>query len=64
MHSVFVPRAQVDKFSLAPVAKKLEEILGTTVTFVADCVGPEAEAAPALHHPLSILTPVQEGECV
>jgi phosphoglycerate kinase len=36
---------KVDKFSLAPVAKKLEEILGTTVTFVADCVGPEAEAA-------------------
>jgi len=36
---------KVDKFSLAPVAKKLEEILGQPVTFVADCVGPEAEAA-------------------
>jgi phosphoglycerate kinase len=36
---------KVDKFSLSPVAKKLEEILGQPVTFVADCVGPEAEAA-------------------
>jgi len=32
------------KFSLKPAAKKLEELLGKPVAFVADCVGPDAEA--------------------
>jgi len=32
------------KYSLKPVAKKLEELLGKPVAFAADCVGPEAEA--------------------
>jgi phosphoglycerate kinase len=32
------------KYSLRPAAKKLEELLGKTVAFAADCVGPEAEA--------------------
>merc|ERR1719199_2021312 len=34
----------VEKFSLAPVAKILEEKLGKSVTFCKDCVGPEVEA--------------------
>jgi phosphoglycerate kinase len=32
------------KYSLKPVAKKLEELLGKPVAFASDCVGPEAEA--------------------
>jgi phosphoglycerate kinase len=32
------------KYSLKPVAKKLEELLGKPVAFAADCVGPDAEA--------------------
>jgi len=31
------------KYSLKPVAKKLEELLGKRVAFASDCVGPEAE---------------------
>jgi len=38
---------KVEKFSLAPVAKILEEKLGKKVTFCADCVGSEVEAACA-----------------
>jgi len=37
----------VSKYSLAPVAKILEEKLGKPVTFCTDCVGPEVEAACA-----------------
>ena len=33
------------KYSLAPVAKKLEELLGAPVAFAADCVGEAAETA-------------------
>merc|ERR550514_1415117 len=33
------------KFSLAPVAKVVEEKLGKPVTFLSDCVGAEAESA-------------------
>ncbi len=33
------------KYSLAPVAKKLEELLGAPVSFAADCVGEVAESA-------------------
>jgi phosphoglycerate kinase len=32
------------KYSLKPAAKKLEELLGKSVAFASDCVGPEAEA--------------------
>jgi phosphoglycerate kinase len=32
------------KYSLKPVAKTLEELLGKPVAFAADCVGPDAEA--------------------
>lgn len=35
------------KYTLAPVAKRLEELLGRPVTFLNDCVGAEVEAACA-----------------
>jgi phosphoglycerate kinase len=34
----------ISKFSLKPVAEKLQELLGREVTFLSDCVGPEVEA--------------------
>jgi phosphoglycerate kinase len=45
------PKGQKDpKFTLAPVAKRLAELLGQPVVFVTDCVGPEAEkVVNALH---------------
>jgi phosphoglycerate kinase len=33
------------KFSLAPVAKRLAELIGKPVAFTSDCIGPEAENA-------------------
>jgi phosphoglycerate kinase len=39
--------ARVAKFSLKPVADELAKLLGKPVTFLADCVGPEVEAACA-----------------
>ena len=42
---------RVEKFSLKPVAKKLEELLGKPVKFLNDCVGPEVEAACAALKP-------------
>jgi phosphoglycerate kinase len=36
---------KVQKFSLKPVAEKLQELLGRPVKFLPDCVGPEVEAA-------------------
>jgi phosphoglycerate kinase len=46
------PKGKVDpKYSLAPVAAKLSEMLGKTVAFAADCVGADAEAkSKALHN--------------
>src|SRR5277367_6083241 len=39
------PKGKVDlKYSLAPVAKALQELLGKPVKFAADCVGLEAES--------------------
>jgi phosphoglycerate kinase len=38
---------KVEKYSLAPVAARLTELLGSPVTFLADCVGAEVEAACA-----------------
>ena len=35
------------KYTLAPVAKKLEELITKPVKFLSDCVGPEVEAACA-----------------
>ena len=42
---------RVEKFSLKPVAKKLEELLGKPVKFLSDCVGPEVEAECAALKP-------------
>jgi len=40
------PKGKPDPtMSLAPAAKRLEELLGKKVAFVPDCVGPEVEAA-------------------
>ncbi len=39
------PKGKVNpKYSLAPVAARLKELLGRPVEFAADCVGPDAEA--------------------
>lgn len=43
------------KYSLQPVAKRLERLLGQTVHFVHDCVGPEAEKAAVKLKPKQIL---------
>ena len=37
----------VERLRLRPVAERLSELLGTSVTTTADCVGPEVEAAVA-----------------
>lgn len=42
---------RVEKFSLKPVAKKLEELLGKPIKFLSDCVGPEVEAECAALKP-------------
>ena len=40
------PKGQVNpKYSLAPVAKHLSQLLGKKIYFAPDCVGPEAKAA-------------------
>jgi len=44
----------VEKFSLKPVAKIVEEKLGKPVTFLTDCCGPEVEAACADPAPGSV----------
>src|SRR5512144_3314361 len=43
------------KYSLAPVAKTLERLLGTTVAFAPDCVGEPAEKAAAALAPGGVL---------
>ena len=43
------------KFSLKPVAEKLQEIMGRPVTFLSDCVGPEVEAACAQLKPGAVV---------
>jgi phosphoglycerate kinase len=42
---------RAEKYSLKPVAKKLEELLGKPVKFLNDCVGSEVEAACAALKP-------------
>ncbi len=41
----------VPELSLQPVASVLEQMLGTSVTFVPDCIGPEVEARAARAQP-------------
>ena len=42
---------RIAKYSLAPVAERLEHLLGTHVGFLADCVGPGVEKACAALKP-------------
>ncbi len=50
------PKGEVkEEFSLAPVAKRLAEILNTKVTFTADCIGPAVKEA---------VDAMQDGEVV
>ncbi|MGB8166083.1 MAG: phosphoglycerate kinase [Chthoniobacteraceae bacterium] len=44
-----------EKFSLKPVAAKLEELLGKPVKFLSDCVGAEVEAAAAALQPGGVI---------
>jgi len=46
---------RVEKYSLKPIATKLEELLGQPVKFVSDCVGPDVEAAAAALKPGEVL---------
>jgi phosphoglycerate kinase len=46
---------KVPEMSLAPVAKRLEELLGKPVKFVNDCIGPEVKKA---------ISEIKPGECL
>ncbi len=46
---------RVEKYSLKPIAAKLEELLGRSVKFESDCVGPEVEAATSALKPGEVL---------
>lgn len=43
------------KYSLKPIAEKLQELLGRPVKFMSDCVGPEVEAACAALKPGEVI---------
>src|SRR4051794_39581792 len=50
------PDGQVNaKYTLKPVAEKLEELLKRPVSFLSDCVGPEVEAACAKLKPGAVV---------
>ncbi|MCE5193888.1 MAG: phosphoglycerate kinase [Nitrospiraceae bacterium] len=50
------PKGKVDpRFSLAPVAKRLQRLLGKEVTFAHDCIGPQVE---------SLVSKMKEGDVV
>ncbi|MDI6823601.1 MAG: phosphoglycerate kinase [Bacillota bacterium] len=50
------PKGRYDeKYSLAPVRDRLEELLGQPVRWASDCVGPEAERAAAALGPGEVL---------
>jgi phosphoglycerate kinase len=49
------PKGKDPKLSLAPVAKRLEKLLGKPVKFVNDCIGPEVEKA---------VFGLKSGECI
>jgi phosphoglycerate kinase len=46
---------RVEKFTLAPVATRLSEMLGRPVKFLSDCAGPEVEAACAAAAPGDVI---------
>jgi len=49
------PQGPEDKFSLKHLVEAVQEIIGVSVKFVNDCVGPEVEAAAEALHPGEIL---------
>jgi len=50
------PKGKIDpRFTLAPVAKRLQRLLGKEVTFAQDCIGPQVE---------SIVSKMKEGDVV
>jgi len=49
------PKGKDPKLSLAPVAKRLEKLLGKPIKFVNDCIGPEVEKA---------VSELKSGECL
>lgn len=50
------PKGKPDsRYSLKPVAARLEELLGRTVPLLPDCVGPEVEAAAAALKPGDVM---------
>ncbi|WP_025743903.1 phosphoglycerate kinase [Aquimarina pacifica] len=49
------PKGVQDEFSLQHIAATVSNILGVQVTFVSDCVGPEAEAAVDALNPGEVL---------
>jgi phosphoglycerate kinase len=50
------PKSQTDtKYSLAPVAKRLQRLLGKEVAFAPDCIGPPAEGLVAKMKPGDVL---------
>ena len=46
---------RIGKYSLGPVAERLQELLGAPVRFLPDCVGPSLEAAAAALKPGDVL---------
>jgi phosphoglycerate kinase len=46
---------RIPRYSLRPVAAELQKLLGSPVTFLDDCVGPEVEAACASPAPGSVI---------
>jgi phosphoglycerate kinase len=50
------PKGKPDpRFSLAPVAKRIQRLMGKEVVFAPDCIGPEAEALVAKMNPGDVL---------
>ena len=46
---------RIGKYSLGPVAERLQELLGSPVRFLPDCVGPSVEAACAALRPGEVI---------
>ena len=46
---------RIGKYSLGPVAERLQELLGTRVRFLPDCVGPNVEQACAVLKPGEVI---------
>ncbi len=49
------PKGMDPRFSLSPIAKRLQRLLGREVLFAPDCIGPETESMAALLKPGEVL---------